>query len=1087
MNEPKTTRFNLSEWALNHQSFVLFVMIVLAVLGVLSYQRLGQSEDPPFTFKVMVIRSNWPGASAREVEQQLTDKIEKKLQEAPHVDVIRSYSKPGESLVFLVLKDSTPASAVPDAWYQVRKKIGDIRQSLPAGVQGPFFNDEFGDTYGNLYALAGDGFGYAALKDNAERIRDQLLRVPDVAKVDLLGVQDEKIFIELSNVRLATLGVDPNQIIATLQNQNAVSAAGAFETASDKIYLRATGEFDKLDELANLSIRANGRLFRLGDIARVYRGYADPPQPKVRYQGRDVVAIAVSMAPGGDIIELGRHLTEATQKIQSTLPVGLDLVQYSNQPSAVAKSIREFARTLTEAIVIVLAVSLFSLGLRTGIVVALSIPLVLAATFLFMAIFDVGLHKISLGALILALGLLVDDAIIAVEMMAIKMEQGWDRVRAASFTYSSTAMPMLTGTAVTVAGFLPIATAASSTGEYTRSIFQVNAIALSISWIAAVVLIPYLGYKLLPDLAARHRAKLAAQGTNVNATGINTTGTGHVDEHAVYDSAFYRGFRALVERCVRYRKSVLFITLGIFLASLVLFRFVVQQQFFPDSTRLELMVDLRLPEGSSIAAAEAQAKKLEGFLAQQDGVENYVSYVGSGSPRFYLPLDQQLTANNYAQVVVLAKGAKEREAIRAKLIELFDRDFPLIRANVTRLENGPPVGFPVQFRVAGPDIPTLRGLADEVAAVMRKNPHLQNVQFDWGEPSKAVSVAIDQNKARVLGLSTQQVAYFLNTSLNGSAITTYREGNLSIDVVLCGAVEERVQLRQLKDLAIPTGTGGNVTLEQIATISYGLEEGVIWRRNRQPNITVRANVYGGDIQPPAVTAEVEPQLAALRAKLPAGYTIETGGSVEESAKGAQSVAAGVPLFIVVVLTALMLQLHSIQRVLMVVLTAPLGIIGVALFLAVFNVPFGFVAMLGTIALSGMIMRNSVILVDQIEQDIKSGLAPWNAIVEATVRRFRPITLTAAAAVLAMIPLTRSAFFGPMAVAIMGGLIVATALTLLFLPALYAAWFRVKAPVPSAQSGEQTDKTLSSLEGAALTPHQGMAGGPGMPPDALAGH
>src|SRR6185369_9090976 len=564
-------------WALNHQSFVLFVMVVLAVLGVLSYQRLGQSEDPPFTFKVMVLRTNWPGASAREVEQQLTDKIEKKLQEAPHVDVIRSYSKPGESLAFVVLKDSTPASAVPDAWYQVRKKIGDIRQSLPAGVQGPFFNDEFGDTYGNLYALAGDGFGYAALKDNAERIRDWLLRVPDVAKVDLLGVQDEKIFIELSNVRLATLGVDPNQIIATLQNQNAVSAAGAFETASDKIYLRATGEFDKLDELANLSIRANGRLFRLGDIARVYRGYADPPQPKVRYQGRDVVAIAVSMAPGGDIIELGRHLTEVTQKIQSTLPVGLDLVQYSNQPSAVAKSIREFGRTLTEAIVIVLAVSLFSLGLRTGVVVALSIPLVLAATFLFMSIFDVGLHKISLGALILALGLLVDDAIIALEMMAIKMEQGWDRVRAASFTYSSTAMPMLTGTAVTVAGFLPIATAASSTGEYTRSIFQVNAIALSISWIAAVVFIPYLGYKLLPDLAAKHRAKLAAQGAKANAGG-----TGHADEHAVYDTAFYRRFRALVHACVRYRKSVLFITLGIFLASLVLFRFVVQQQFFPD-------------------------------------------------------------------------------------------------------------------------------------------------------------------------------------------------------------------------------------------------------------------------------------------------------------------------------------------------------------------------------------------------------------------------------------------------------------------------------------------------------------------------
>lgn len=1018
-------RFNLSEWALEHRGFVLFVMVVLAVLGVLSYQKLGQSEDPPFTFKVMVIRTNWPGASAREVELQLTDKIEKKLQETPHLDVLRSYSKPGESLVFFLMKDSAPPSEVPNVWYQVRKKVGDIRQTLPAGIQGPFFNDEFGDTFGNLYALVGDGFDYAALKQQADRIREELLRVPDVAKVDLLGVQDEKVFVELSNVRLATLGIDPNQLIATLQTQNAIAAAGAFETASDKIYLRATGGFESVEAIRDLSIRLGTRLFRLGDIARVYRGYVDPPQPKVRFQGKEVVALAVSMTAGGDIIELGRHLDAAAARLQGTLPVGIDLVSYSSQPRAVERSINEFIRTLAEAVVIVLAVSLFSLGLRTGIVVALSIPLVLAATFLFMNIFGVGLHKISLGALILALGLLVDDAIIAVEMMAIKMEQGWDRVKAASFAYTSTAMPMLSGTLVTVAGFLPIATAASATGEYTRSIFQVNAIALGVSWIAAVVFIPYLGYKLLPDLAKKHAGKAA-----------------HDDGgHDVYGTPFYRRFRQLVDRCVRYRKSVIAITIGLFVLSLAGFG-LVQQQFFPASTRPELLIDLRLPEGSSLQATEAQVKKLESILSREEGIENFVAYVGTGSPRFYLPLDQQMPSNNFAQFVVLTRGLAEREALRKRMIALFDNDFPLLRANITRLENGPPVGYPVQFRVSGEDIPTVRRLAADIAAVMRENKDLQNVQMDWDELSKVIRIKVDQNKARVLGLSSQELSVLLNTSLNGIAATTFREADKSIDVLLRGAPQERVNLSYLRDLAVPTRSGKSVPLAQVADIDYGFEEGVIWRRNRLPTVTVRANVYG-DVQPPAVTAALLPKLEPIRAALPDGYRLETGGTVEDSSKGQKSVQAGVPLFIVVVLTVLMLQLQSFQRVLLVVLTAPLGLIGVVLFLLAFNVPFGFVAMLGTIALSGMIMRNSVILVDQIEQDIASGVPPWPAVVEATVRRFRPITLTSAAAVLAMIPLTRSAFFGPMAVAIMGGLIVATALTLLFLPALYAAWFRIR--------------------------------------------
>ncbi len=1021
--------FNLSGWALKHRGLVLYFMLALSVMGIASYDKLGQSEDPPFTFKVMVVRTNWPGATAHEVAEQITDRIEKKLQEAPYVDVIRSYSKPGESLVMFLAKDSAPASAIPEIWYQVRKKIGDIRQTLPAGIQGPYFNDEFGDTFGNIYALTGDGFDYAQLKQYADRIRLELLRVPGVAKVEFFGEQEEKVFIEISNAKLANLGINPQAIFTVLQQENALAPSGVFDTASDKIFLRVSGDFSSSEAIREISLRANGRLIRLGDIARVYRGYADPPVSKMRFKGREAFGIGVSMSKGGDIIALGERLEAASTRIQAGLPVGVDLHQVSSQPDSVRRSIGEFARSLAEAVIIVLAVSLLSLGLRTGIVVALSIPLVLSITFLFMSLFDIGLHKISLGALIISLGLLVDDAIIAVEMMARKMEEGWDRVRAASFAYTSTAMPMLTGTLVTAAGFLPIATAASSTGEYTRSIFQVTVIALLVSWVAAVVFVPLIGFKLLPDFSKKK---------------------GHVNpddaEKALYDTPFFRRFRALVDWCVAQRKTVIAVTVGMFALSVFAFGFV-QQQFFPDSTRLELLVDMRLPEGSSYAATETAVKKLEAILDKEQvgkTIDNYVSYVGIGSPRFYLPLDQQLANTNFAQFVILARGQSEREELRSRLIRLFEEDFPGLRASINRLENGPPVGFPVQFRVSGEDIATVRGLADQVAAVMRANSNLQNVQFDWDAPAKVVKLDIDQAKARVLGISSQELAGFLSTSLNGFSVTYFRERDKLVEVLLRGADEERARLSMLANLSVPTPSGKPVALSQIATISYGFEEGIIWRRNRLPTVTVRANVYG-KIQAPAVTAQIEPRLADIHAALPPGYLLETGGAVEDSAKGGKSVAAGVPLFLVVVFTVLMVQLQSFQRVLLVVLTAPLGLIGVTIALLVFNVPFGFVAMLGTIALSGMIMRNSVILVDQIEQDIAAGSPPWIAIVDSTVRRFRPIVLTAAAAVLAMIPLTRSAFFGPMAVAIMGGLIVATALTLLFLPALYAAWFRVKRP------------------------------------------
>jgi multidrug efflux pump len=1018
--------FNLSEWALRHTALVRYVIVVLAVVGVYSYQRLSQSEDPPFTFKVMLVQTFWPGATAREVEQQVTERIERTLQEVPFADYLRSYSKPGESVILFVARDSTPPAEMPNVFYQVRKKIGDLRHNLPAGIRGPFFNDEFGDTFGNIYAVTGEGLDHAALRHYADQVRDALLRVKDVSKVELIGTQDERIYVELSSTRLATLGIDLPTMVQALAAQNAVAAAGSFETASDRIYLRPGGALDSVDAVRDVSIRAGGRLIRLGDVAEVTRGFADPPQPRMRFQGRDAVGLGVAMAKGGDIIVLGRHLDAEVARLQAGLPLGVEIHPVASQPKAVARSVNEFVRALAEAVAIVLVVSFFSLGFRTGLVVALSIPLVLALTFFFMHLFDVGLHKISLGALILALGLLVDDAIIAVEMMAVKMEQGWERARAASFAYTSTAMPMLSGTLVTAAGFLPIATAASSTGEYTRSIFQVAVIALLISWFAAVIVVPWLGFRLLPDF---HGKK------------------GEPAPHEVYDSPFYRRFRILVNGCVARRKTVILVTLIAFAAALAGFR-LVQQQFFPASTRLELLVDLRLPEGASLPATEAQVNKLEAILAREEGIENYVAHVGSGSPRFYLPLDQQLPNSNFAQFVILTRSLADRERIRRDLIRLFESDFTELRGMVQRLENGPPVGFPVQFRVSGEDIATLRALAYEVAGVLRANPHLSNVQLDWDELTKVIRLEIDQNRARVLGVTSEDLATALNAALNGLRATTYREDDKLIDVLVRGTAAERVELTFLKDLAIPTRSGRSVALSQIANLAYGLEEGVIWRRDRLPTITVRANVYG-DIQAPVVTAQIEPLLAPLRARLPPGYRLETGGAAEESAKGGRSVAAGVPLFVVTVMTLLMLQLQNFSRVALVLLTAPLGMIGVTVSLLGFGKPFGFVAMLGTIALSGMIMRNSVILVDQIEQDIEAGSHPWNAIVEATVRRFRPIMLTAAAAILAMVPLSRSVFFGPMAVAIMGGLLVATLLTLLFLPALYAAWFRVRAPQPAA--------------------------------------
>jgi multidrug efflux pump len=1039
------SRFNLSEWALKNQVLVLYIMLMVTITGFLAYTELGQSEDPPFTFKVMLVRTTWPGASAIEVEQQITDKLEKKIQEVPNIDYSSSYSRPGESMIFIVIKDDTFSEAIPDIWYQVRKKVGDIRHTLPQNVESLVFNDEFSDVYGSMYALTGDGFDNFALKKQAEIIRAELLKTPDVAKVDFFGEQKQRIFIELSNAKLTTLGISTTTLVDILQAQNAVVRGGTYDSPTERIRIDVSGRYNLLEDLRELRLRANNQDFKLSDVARVYRGYEDPPRDTVRFNGNETLLLGVSMKEGGDVIALGHALDTKITQIQQSLPVGLSFDTVTSQPKIVANSVSDFVKSLIEALVIVLGVSLLSLGWRTGIVVAISIPVVLAATFLVMNLFDIGLHKISLGALILALGLLVDDAIIAVEMMSSKMEQGWDRVKAASFAYNSTAMPMLTGTLVTVAGFLPIATAASSTGEYTRSIFQVSAIALIISWFAAVIFVPYLGYHLLPDYAHKPKpSRLVVWFKNRFGWADKQDENHH---HDIYNTKFYSGFRRLVTACVRYRKTVIIVTLVMFILSVVGFG-KVQQQFFPDSTRLELMVDLRMTEGASYQATNSEVKKLENWLKawnkEHAGMDNFVAYIGIGSPRYYLPLDIQLAHRGFAQFVILSKNLEQREALRSDLLNLFETDFPSLRASVLRLENGPPVGFPVQFRVDGSDIKMIRKVAHNIADIMRANPNLVNVQLGWEEPSKVLKVQIDQEKARLLGVSSVDIANMLNGAMSELYITEFREGNERIDLVVRGAELERKSLSRLPNLMINTATGSSVPLSQIANITSEFEEGVIWRRNRVPSLTVRAHLRGS-VQAPVVSAQIEEKLTAIKASLPLGISIETGGAVEESAKGGASVAKGAPLFLVVVLTLLIIQLKSFSRTFLVLLTAPLGLIGVTVGLLLFNQPFGFVAMLGTIALSGMIMRNSVILVDQIDQDKASGLAPWQAVVESTIRRFRPIVLTAAAAILAMIPLTRSVFFGPMAVAIMGGLAVATVLTVLFLPALYAAWFKVKMP------------------------------------------
>jgi multidrug efflux pump len=1013
-------RFNLSQWSITHRPLVLFTIILLGAAGIYSYLNLGRAEDPSFTIKTMVVHVGWPGATAAELQAQAVDKVEKKLQELPYLDRIESYSQPGGAFIRVTLSDKTPPAKVKDLWYQVRKKVGDIRNELPPGATGPDFNDEYGDVYSALYMLTAEGLSLAELKTHAEDIRQRLLRVPDVNKVDIIGEQPQKIFIEFSHAKLAMLGLTPQQIFDSVARQNAVVPGGSVETSADRINLRVTGAFSGVAAIAAVPVQANGQTFRLGDIATVKRGYEDPPSFIVRQDGKPALGLGVSMQDGANIITLGKNLKGAMKVVVSELPVGIEITQIADQPHIVNESVSEFVETFAEALVIVLVVSFLSLGWRTGIVVALSVPLVLAIVLLVMYATGLDLHRITLGALIIALGLLVDDAIIAIEMMVVKMEQGWDRAQAATFAWTSTAFPMLTGTLVTAAGFLPVGFAKSSAGEYAGGIFWIVGLALIASWIVAVLFTPYLGLKLLPNLAK--------PGTHENPDGI-------------YDTRVYGVLRRVIGWCLSWRKTVVALTVLLFVGSAAGFG-LVQQQFFPTSTRSELFFEMRLPEGTAIGVTDASAKRAERLLAGDPDIMTYTSYVGQGSPRFWLGLNPVLPNPNFAQIVIVTKDLAARERVKTRLESaIADGALPEARARVDRFLFGPPVGFPVQFRVVGPDPMKVRAIAEEVRQVMAANAKIVDPHLDWSEQVKSIRLEVDQDRARALGLTPQDVAQTLQTLLSGYTVTQYREGIEHIDVVARAVASERLELNRLPALTITSRNGVAVPLSQVAQLNYEYEEPILWRRNRDMVLTVRGDIVD-HVQAPDVSKEVEPKLQSIKDALPYGYRIETGGSIEESVKANSALVAVFPVMAVAMLAILMIQLQSFSRLALVFATAPLGLIGATGALLISNRPFGFVALLGLIALAGMIMRNTVILVDQIDRDIAAGHGRHRAIIDATVRRARPVILTALAAILGMIPLAGSIFWGPMAITIMGGLLVATALTLLVVPALYALWFRV---------------------------------------------
>lgn len=1035
-------RFNLSEWAVTHRPMVLFLIIVTLIVGGISFSRLGRLEDPNFDVPQMTAIVVWPGATAQDVQDQVLNRIERRLQELDHFDYVRSFSRQGYGGITLWMKGGSSKEELVNAWYQARKKIGDMRQEFPEGVRGPFFNDEYNDRYSVLYALSAPELSMAELLTLTEDVKRRLQSVPGAAKVDVLSKQAERVYVEVSTRRLASLGIAPTAVFDALARQNLVTPAGSADATHDRVQVRVDGGLKSAADVANVTLEVGGQLLRLADIATVRSGYEDPPSFSIRHNGVPVLAIGVTMQQNGNVLDFGKALEQRLAQIKQEIPAGVEIQQYADQPRVVAESVWEFERSFLEALAIVLAVSFLFLGWRTGIVVAASVPLVLALVAGVMYAAGWNLDRISLGALIIALGLLVDDAIIAVEMMVVKLEEGWDRLRAATYAYTSTAFPMLTGTLVTAAGFMPVGFAKSIAGQYAGGIFWVVGTALILSWLVAVVFTPYLGVLLLPkNLASQHE---------------------HGKHRDPYDRPVYRRLRGIVDWAVHRRAWVLAITVLVFAMSGA-GMLAVQQQFFPTASRPELLVDLRLREGASFAATSAQVKLLEARLAKDPDIEFFTAYTGGGTPRFYLSIQPELPNPGFAQFVIKTAGTEQRERVRARLMELFAKDeaLPDVNARVTRLEFGPPVGFPVQFRVIGPDEAQVREIAYRVRDTVRQSPLVRDTQLDWNEQVRTMKVHVDQDKARLLGLSTADIQGLVQTALDGAPVTQIRRGEELIDVVVRATPDERKRIGQLGDLQLFTRSGATVPLSQVARVEPSFEEPVLWRRNRDMALTVRSDVVDG-VQGPDATAHIRPSLKPIIDSLPAGYRIEEGGAIEESDKANKALFAVFPAMFAVMLTLLMIQLQSFSRLFMVFMTAPLALVGVVPALLLFNAPFGFVALLGVIALSGMIMRNSIILVDQIDQDVARGVAPWNAIVEATVRRSRPVVLTAAAAVLAMIPLTHSVFWGPMAIAIMGGLVVATALTLVFVPALYAAWFRIRRDSPAHAPAEAAPALAARL-------------------------
>ncbi|MBX8574422.1 efflux RND transporter permease subunit [Pseudomonas cichorii] len=1008
--------FNLSEWAIKHQSFVWYLMFVALLMGVFSYMKLGREEDPSFTIKTMVIQTRWPGATVDETLKQVTDRIEKKLEELDSLDYVKSYTRPGESTVFVYLRDTTSAKDIPQIWYQVRKKIDDIRGQFPQGLQGPAFNDEFGDVFGSIYAFTADGFSMRQLRDYVEKVRADIREVPGLGKVEMIGQQDEVIYLNFSTRKLAALGLDQRQVVQSLQSQNAVTPAGVIEAGPERISVRTSGQFASEKDLATVNLRLNDRFYRLSDIAEITRGYTDPPKPLFRYNGKPAIGLSIAMQKGGNIQEFGKALHERMDISTAELPVGVGVHKVSDQAEVVDKAVGGFTSALFEAVIIVMVVSFVSLGVRAGLVVACSIPLVLAMVFVFMEYSGITMQRISLGALIIALGLLVDDAMITVEMMVTRLEMGETKEQAATYAYTSTAFPMLTGTLVTVAGFVPIGLNNSSAGEYTFTLFAVIAVAMLVSWVVAVLFAPVIGVHILSS--------------NIKPKSEDPGRVG-------------RAFNSSMLWAMRHRWLAIGMTLLLFAASLFSMQFV-QNQFFPSSDRPEILVDLNLPQNASINETRQVVDRFEASLKDDPDIERWSTYIGQGAVRFYLPLDQQLENPFYAQLVIVSKGLEERGALTARLQKRLRDEYVGIGSYVQPLEMGPPVGRPLQYRVSGENIDKVRQHAIELATLLGKNSHVGEVIYDWNEPGKVLRIDINQDKARQLGLSSEDVAQLMNSVVSGSSVTQVRDDIYLINVVGRAEDAERGTPETLQNLQIVTPAGTSIPLLAFATVGYELEQPLVWRRDRKPTITVKGAVRD-EIQPTDLVNQLKPEIDKFASALPVGYKVATGGTVEESSKAQGPIASVVPLMLFLMATFLMIQLHSVQKMFLVASVAPLGLIGVVLALIPTGTPLGFVAILGVLALIGIIIRNSVILVTQIHAYEQSGYSPWDAVVEATEHRRRPILLTAAAASLGMIPIAREVFWGPMAYAMIGGIIIATLLTLLFLPALYVAWYRIKEP------------------------------------------